>query len=223
MTFILWNRWRNIVIESVGLLEPPKHMGARRPLAPALVQEYFQQSSLKKPIPTNKVFTIKILTKGAPITGRCHSTYSCTVMLLCVVVLTYKGTTRYSTNSQLGTSLWLSPATTSPDIWVPLTENGSHSMLQQKATVTTFRGEVLRYSHVATTFPIYYCTLKTVAMTCHYNIFSGKTRYHTVQSVLLPGRCSQAGLNHTVAIGRENKTLTTVKILISMCELTRFK
>ena len=77
-------------------------MGARRPLAPALVQEYFQQSSLKKPIPTNKVFTIKILTKGAPITGRCHSTYSCTVMLLCVVVLTYKGTTRYSTNSQLG-------------------------------------------------------------------------------------------------------------------------
>ena len=100
---------------------------------------------------------------------------------------------------------------------------GSHSMLQQKATVTTFRGEVLRYSHVATTFPIYYCTLKTVAMTCHYNIFLGKTRYHTVQSVLLPGRCSQAGLNHTVAIGRQNKTLTTVKILISMCELTRFK
>ena len=85
-------------------------------------------------------------------------------------------------------------------------------MLQQEATVSTFRGEVLRYSPIATTFPIYYCTLETITMTCHYdNIFTGKSWYRNVKSVLLPGRsCLQAGLNYTVPIGRNNKTLTKV-------------
>ena len=57
---------------------------------------------------------------------------------------------------------------------------------------------------------IYYCMLRTITMTCYYdNIFTGKTRYRTTQSVLLSGRsCLQAVLNHTVLIGRSNITLT---------------
>ena len=92
--------------------------------------------------------------------------------------------------------------------------NYSHSTLQQEAAVSTFRGELLQYSPVATTFPIYYCSLETITMTCHYdNIFSRKFRYRTTQSVLLPGRsCLQAGLNYTVPIGRDNKTLTKVTV-----------
>ena len=73
-------------------------------------------------------------------------------------------------------------------------------MLQQEATVSTFRGEVLQSSPVATTFHIYYCQLETITMTCHYNsIFTGKNRYRDVKSVLLPGLfCLQAALTHTV-------------------------
>ena len=58
-------------------------------------------------------------------------------------------------------------------------------MLQQEATISTFRGEVLRYSPVATTFPIYYCQLETITMTCDCDIFKGKNRYRDVKSVLL--------------------------------------
>ena len=72
-------------------------------------------------------------------------------------------------------------------------------MLQQGAAVSTFRGEVLRYSPVATTFPIYYCQLETISITCDYDIIMGKNRYRDVKSVLLPGRfCLQAALTHTV-------------------------
>ena len=72
-------------------------------------------------------------------------------------------------------------------------------MLQQGAAVSTFRGEVLRYSPVATTFPIYYCQLETISMTYDYDIIMGKNRYRDVKSVLLPGRfCLQAALTHTV-------------------------
>ena len=95
----------------------------------------------------------------------------------------------------------------------PSLTNCSHSMLQQEATVSTFRGEVLRYSPVTTTFPVHYCTLQTITMTCHYDIFAGNRRYHTTQSVLLPGGlCLQAAFNHTVPIGCDNKTLTLVNI-----------
>ena len=84
-------------------------------------------------------------------------------------------------------------------------------MLQQGAAVSTFRGKVLRYSPVVTTFPIYYCQLETISMTCDYYIITRKNRYCDVKSVLLPGRfCLQAALTHTVPIGRHNKTLTRV-------------
>ena len=84
-------------------------------------------------------------------------------------------------------------------------------MLQQEVTVSTLRGEVLQYSPLATTFPIYYWQLETITMTCDYEIFMEKNRYRDVKSVLLPGRfCPQAALTHTVAIGRHNKTLTRV-------------
>ena len=62
----------------------------------ALVQEYFQQASLKKPIPTNKVFMTKIRTKGAPITWRYH--IPLTLVLVCIFVLWFS-----LTKSQPGT------------------------------------------------------------------------------------------------------------------------
>ena len=84
-------------------------------------------------------------------------------------------------------------------------------MLQQEATVSTFPREVLRYSPIATTFPIYYFQLETSAMTCDYDIFTRKSRYRDVKSVLLQGRfCLQAALTHTVPIGRHSKALTRV-------------
>ena len=77
----------------------------------------------------------------------------------------------------------------------PSLKNCTESIIQQKAAFTTFRWEVHWYSPVATSFPIHYCTLKTIRMTCHYNnIFFGKTRYRTTQTVLLPGRsCLEDG------------------------------
>ena len=94
----------------------------------------------------------------------------------------------------------------------PSLSNCFHNMLQQEATILTFWGEVLRYCPVATTFPIYYCTLKTIQMTCHYdNIFTGKSWYHKAKSVLLPNRsCLQAAIDNTIRIGHLNKTLTKV-------------
>ena len=85
-------------------------------------------------------------------------------------------------------------------------------MLQQHAAVSTFRSEVLRYSPIATIFSIYYYTLETIQMTCHYdNIFTGKNRYHQVKSISLPsGSCLQVVINHTVPIGRYNRTLMKV-------------
>lgn len=91
-------------------------------------------------------------------------------------------------------------------------KNCSRNMLQQEATQSTFRGKVLRYSPVATTFAIYYYTLETFTMTCHYDhIFTGKSCYSNVKSILLTGRCNlQAGLNHSSPIGRHNRTLIKV-------------
>ena len=84
-------------------------------------------------------------------------------------------------------------------------------MLQQEATVSTFWGKVLWYSSVATTFPIYYCQLEIITLTCDCDIFTEKNRYRNIKSVFLPGRsCLQAALTHTVPIGRHNKTLTRV-------------
>ena len=51
-------------------------------------------------------------------------------------------------------------------------------------------------------------------MTCHYDIiFFGKTCYRKTQSIRLSDHsCLQAGLNHTVPIGRINITSTKVNI-----------
>ena len=102
------------------------------------------------------------------------------------------------------------PPCTAMSPCISVLSNCSHNMLQQDAAVSTFRGEVLRYFLVATIFPIYYCTLETIQTTCHYdNIFTGKNWYRQVKSIPLPGRsCLQAAINHTVPIGRYNRTLT---------------
>ena len=59
--------------------EPEDHLSS------ALVQEYFQQSLLKNPMPTNKVFLTKISLKGPSITWSCHITH--TLVLLCLFIL----------------------------------------------------------------------------------------------------------------------------------------
>ena len=59
--------------------EPEDHLSS------ALVQEYFQQSLLKKPMPTNKVFLANISPKGPSITWSCHITH--TLVLLCLFML----------------------------------------------------------------------------------------------------------------------------------------
>ena len=139
-----------------------------------------------------------------------HNTSPCTVRHLYIVVLAYRGTTFLST--QFRTPLWLKSTTTSWDIWVSFTEELLPHMLQEEASESTPRGEVLRYSPIADTFPIYYCQLETITMICHYgNIFTGRNRYRDVKSILLPGHsCLQAELTHTVPIGRHSKTLTKV-------------
>ena len=79
--------------------EPEDH------LSPVLVQEYFQQSSPKKPTRTNKIFMTYILTKETPITWRFHIPR--TLVLLCLFVawsFSYKRTTRNSTGYQFGPS-----------------------------------------------------------------------------------------------------------------------
>ena len=88
-----WNRKLEFLIKWLGYsncqntLEPKDH------LSPALVQEYFQQSSLKKPISTNKVFMTKTLMKGPPITWRCQT--PCTLVLLCLFVSWFSLTTAH--------------------------------------------------------------------------------------------------------------------------------
>ena len=59
--------------------EPEDHLSSD------LVQEYFQQSLLKNPMPTNKVFLTKISLKGPSITWSCHITH--TLVLLCLFIL----------------------------------------------------------------------------------------------------------------------------------------
>ena len=141
-----------------------------------------------------------------------HTTSTCTVKPLYIVVLTSKGTVCLSTSSQFRTPLWLQSPMTSWHVWVPLTEE----LLPRYITARSHHIDILRkllwYSPVATTLPIYYCTLETITMTCHYeHIFLVKSWYRNVKSVLLTGRsCLHAGLNHTAPIKRHNKTLTKV-------------
>ena len=54
-------------------------------LPPALVQEYFQESKLEQPTPTNAVFLTKILTKEPVITWRCYILRP--LVLICLLAL----------------------------------------------------------------------------------------------------------------------------------------
>ena len=187
--------------------EPKDH------LAPALVQEYFQQSLLEKPALTNTVFITKILTKKPSITWRCYIPLP--LVLVCLFIL-WSSLRKAQTVSVPALNLGPIYDCSQPrhlGIFVfPSLKNYSHNMLQKEAIVSRFLGKVFHYSPIAVTFPIYYCTLETITMTYHYdNIFMGESRCCKVKSVLLPGRsCLQAGLNHTVPIGCHNKTLTNV-------------
>ena len=59
--------------------------------------------------------------------------HSCIVMPLCVVVLTYNSTPLYDCSQPQQFGIF----------GFPSLKNCSHGMLQQKATVTTFHGEVV--------------------------------------------------------------------------------
>ena len=186
--------------------EPENH------LSPAPVQEYFEQSSLEKSMPTNVVFMIRILTKEPSFTWRFCIPRPLT--LLCIFILWSSLVTAQPSSLltlELGPLYDYSQLRRLGIFGFPSLKNCSHTMLKEEATVSTFRGKVLQYSPLATTFPIYYCQLETINMTCDYDIFTGKNRHRKVESVLLPGRfCLQVALTHTVPIGRHNKTLTRV-------------
>ena len=168
-------------------------------LSPALVQEYFQQFPLEKPALINAVFMTKILTKEPSITWRCYILRL--LALLCLFIL-WSPLTKAQLASEPALNLGLLYDCSQPShlgiFGFPSLKNCFHNMLQQEATVSTFRGKILRYSSVATTFPIYYCTLESITMICHYdNIFTGKSRYRNAKSVLLPClSCLLTALNH---------------------------
>ena len=154
----------------------------------------------------------KILTKGAPITWRCH--IPLTLVLVCIFVLWFS-----LTKSQPGTVPILNLESLygcrQPQLLrmfgFPSLKNCSHSMLQQEATTKTFCGEVLWYSSVVITFQLYHCMFENITIAYHCdNIFARKIKYRTLQSVLPGCSCLQAGLNYTVPISCDNKTLTKV-------------
>ena len=140
--------------------------------------------------------------------------YSFTVMLLYVVVLTCTNITKYKTNPRFGTSLWLWPTITSGDIRLPITVELLSHYATTEGPCIEILWEDFQYSPVATTFPIYYFTLETVTMTCHYgNMFTRKQWYCNIQSVLMLGwSCAQTGLTHTVPLGHNNRTLAKASV-----------
>ena len=111
-------------------------------------------------MPTNAVFMTRILTKEPSFTWR--SCIPRPLALLCMFIL------------------WSSLLTAQPASPLALDLGPLYDCsqprrlgvfgLQQEVIVSTFRGEVLRYSPVATTFPIYYCQLETITITCDYDI-----------------------------------------------------
>ena len=131
-------------------------------------------------MPTNAVFMTRILTKEPSVTWR--SCIPRPLTLLCIFILWPSLVTAQPASPialDLGPLYDCSQPRRLGVFGFLSLKNCSHTMLQQEVTVSTFRGEVLRYS------PIYYCQLETITMTCDYDIFKGKNRYRDVKSVLL--------------------------------------
>ena len=157
VTLTSWNWCRTIAIETENwrlwlngwVIRTVKTLGCQKTICPlpALVQEYLQQSPLEKPASNNAVPMTKILTKEPSVTWRCYIPRSF-VMSLYIVALTYKDTTWLGTSSQFRTLYDCSQPQHLGIFGFPSLENCSHIMLQQEATVSTFRGKVLRYSPV---------------------------------------------------------------------------
>ena len=187
--------------------EPEHH------LSPTVVEEYFQKSKLEQSPPTNAVCLTKVLAKEPLIIWRCY--IPCLLILTCLLAL-WSLFAKAPPSSTPAVHLGLLYNCSQPQhlgiFAFPSLTNCSHNMLKQDAAISTFRGEIFRYSTVATIFAIYYCTLETIHMTCHYdNIFTGKNRYRETRSILLPARsCLQTAINHAVPIGHYNRTLTKV-------------
>ena len=125
----------------------------------------------------------RILTKKQSLTWR--FCVPCPLALLCIFVLWSSLVTAQSASTlalNLGSPYDCSQLRYLGIFGFPSLNSCSHTMLQQGAAVSTFRGDVLRYSPVATTFPIYYCQLETISMTCDYDIITGKNRYHDIMT-----------------------------------------
>ena len=136
-------------------------------------------------MPTNAVFMTRILTKEPSFTWR--SCIPRPLALLCMFILWSSLLTAQPASPlalDLGPLYDCSQPRRLGVFGFPSLKNCSHTILQQEVIVSTFHGEVLRYSPVAATFPIYYCQLETITMTCDYDICTEKNRYCDVKSVL---------------------------------------
>ena len=89
-------------------------------------------------MPTNKVFMTNFAKKTTNHLEMSYSMHFCIVIPPNFVFLTYEGTTRHSTNSRPGTSLWLSPTKAPGDIWTPLTVE----LLSQYVTTGSCRYDI---------------------------------------------------------------------------------
>ena len=129
---------------------------SRNYLSPTLVHEYFQGSKLRQSTPTNAICMTKILPKEPFFTWRCYIPRP--LMLMCLLALWSSLATAQST-SVTALHLGLLYNCSQPRHFgisgFPSLSNCSHNMLQQDAPVSTFPGEVLRYSPVATIISIY--------------------------------------------------------------------
>ena len=183
--FILLERSRNIGIEitnwnfllRVWIIQTTKTYGSQKTtcLQPSF-NNIFNNLSTTKPIRTAKICMTKIFSKETTATSRRY--IPPILILLCFFIFC---SSLGQTQPNATPILILGPLY---DCSQPLQlgilsysslKNCSHSMLQQKAHTSPFRREVLQYSPIATTLPIFYPTLKSITMSCTYNkIFAGK-------------------------------------------------
>ena len=183
--FILLKRSRNIGIEiknwnfllSAWIIQTTKAYGRQKTtcLQPSF-NNIFNNLSTTKPIRTAKICMTKIFSKETTATSRRY--VPPTLILLCFFILwSSVGQTQPNTTPILilGPLYDCSQPLQLAILSYSSLKNCSHSMLQQEAHVSPFRREVLQYSPIATTLPIYYPTLKSIAMPCTYDkIFAGK-------------------------------------------------
>ena len=135
----------------------------------------------------------------------------CTVMHLCLVVLTCNGTICLNTSSQFRVPLWLQPAAISWDIWIPFTEQlFPHYVTARSRRINIPRGSPsifsrrYNFSHLLLPVRNYFNDM----WLRHY--YGEKSVSRRQISTLTRSLLSTSCLNPHCPIGRHNKTLTRV-------------